>query len=109
MRQLNRATTLQIATALVLLSAYALFPETAFANILTEAENKLQSVWDTFRKVIYVLAAIGLGVGAIAAFFGKWKWGHFLALAGGVFLVAFFDQLVQFLGGSSSGDLWTDF
>jgi len=55
-------------------------------------------------NIIYVVGGIGLLVMAVFAFVGRFKWGHFFALAGGLFLVAATDLLIQYLtGGSVAG------
>lgn len=79
-------------------------PGTALAagDILGDAVDKVNKVWESLRQVIYILGGIGLVVMAIFAFFGRFKWGHFLALCGGLFLVAGADALISFLGGSSN-------
>jgi len=61
-------------------------------------------------NIIYVVGGIGLLVMAVFAFVGRFKWGHFFALAGGLFLVAATDLLIQYLtGGSVAGTGATGF
>lgn len=85
------------------LAAFLLSPMVAQADFLAEGQARVEEIWDVMRSTIYVVAAIGLGVLGVFAFFGRFKWGHFFALAGGVFLVAVADQLISWLGGDGSG------
>ncbi len=96
------------ALMVVAVAAFVLFaPDTAWAadeQILSDAVEKIKAVWTNLRQVIYIIGGIGLVVMAIFAFFGRFKWGHFLALAGGLFLVASADALIRFLGGDNSNN-----
>lgn len=89
--------------AAAIAAAFLLSPMMAHADFLAEGQQRIEDIWDIMRSTIYVVAAIGLGILGIFAFFGRFKWGHFFALAGGVFLVAVADQLIEWLGGDASG------
>lgn len=65
---------------------------------------KTNEAWTQGRRIVYVIggiAALSLGV---LAFFGRFKWTTFFALLGGLFLIAMFDQVLQYAtsGGSYS-------
>lgn len=51
----------------------------------------------------YVLGAIGLVIIAVAAFLGRFKFGHLIALGGGLFIVAMADLLLKFVTGGKGG------
>lgn len=91
------ALTLFIAFALVLIAG------PSHAQFLEEACGRLYEVYEAARNGVYIVGGIGLIVLAIFAFFGRFKWTHLFALAGGIFLVAITDQLIMWLGGDGIG------
>ena len=108
MSRLTRLLTCGAAATAV--AATALFsPDTALADsasdantrFLTDAETKIQTIYDAVRKVLYYVGGLGLIVLAIFAFFGKFKWTHFFALAGGLFLIGIADQLIRWLSNNA--------
>lgn len=113
-------TTSQIITALSLaiLMTFAAIPD-AFAGfggfgggsaLFGRAGNIINEAYRFGVNIIYVVGGIGLLVMAVFAFIGRFKWGHFFALAGGLFLVAATDLLIQYLtGGSVAGTGATGF
>jgi type IV secretory pathway VirB2 component (pilin) len=73
-------------------------PADAMAQgILNEAYNRVSMVSNMATNVVYLIGTIGLVVLGVFAFFGRFKWAHFFALAGGIFLVALANQLFGFL------------
>lgn len=113
-------TTSQITTALALaiLMTVAAVPE-ALAGfgggggggaLFGRAGGIINEAYRFGVNIIYVIGGIGLLVMAVFAFIGRFKWGHFFALAGGLFLVAATDLLIQYLtGGSVAGTGATGF
>jgi hypothetical protein len=69
------------------------------SELETTFMQKVMAIYRTLRNIIYVVGAIGLIVMAVFAFFGKFQWKYFFALAGGMFLVAVTGLLIDFLGG----------
>ena len=65
---------------------------------LAEGQSKIEEVYTAVRNVIWYVGGFGLIVLGIMAFFGKFKWAHFLALAGGLFLIGVTDQLIRYMG-----------
>ncbi|TAH32323.1 MAG: hypothetical protein EYC62_09325 [Alphaproteobacteria bacterium] len=60
--------------------------------------GRVDIAWDKGRKIVYIIggiAALSLGV---LAFFGRFKWTTFFALVGGIFVIAIFDQILQYAG-----------
>lgn len=69
-------------------------------QILTSASSRVQAVYQQVSTIVWYIGAFGIIVLAILAFFGRFPWTRFFALAGGLFLIAFIQQLIQFLGGT---------
>jgi hypothetical protein len=92
------------ALALAILMSFATVLD-AFAAIGTggdlfgRASGLINRAYSFGVSVIYVVGGIGLLVMAVFAFVGRFKWGHFFALAGGLFLVAATDLLINYLSG----------
>lgn len=113
-------TTSQItaALALAILMTFAAVPD-ALAGfgggggggaLFGRASSVVNEAYRFGINIIYVVGGIGLLVMAVFAFVGRFKWGHFFALAGGLFLVAATDLLIQYLtGGSVAGTGATGF
>jgi type IV secretory pathway VirB2 component (pilin) len=90
--------------AVMVAASYMLTPEAAMAQaVFGEAEDRVWQLYEALRGIVYVVGGIGIIVLAIFAFFGRFKWTQFFALAGGMFLIAMTDQLIQFLGGEGIG------
>lgn len=99
MKTPNRKTPLGLVAALAALFTVGVVDSaSASPGFLEDANSKVQEVYDAVRQVIYYVGGLGLIVLAIFAFFGRFKWTHFFALAGGLFLVGATDQLIQYLG-----------
>lgn len=68
-------------------------------TFLREGTARVTSIYQNAISIVYTAGAIGLIILAVFSFIGKFKWAHFAALCGGLFVVAMADQLVTFLGG----------
>lgn len=103
--------------ALAILMTLAFIPEAlagftggSGSALFGRAGNIINEAYRFGVNIIYVVGGIGLLVMAVFAFVGRFKWGHFFALAGGLFLVAATDLLIQYLtGGSVAGTGATGF
>jgi uncharacterized membrane protein len=92
---LRVAALFSIAAAVLLL-----VPSDAFAQtVLDEAAKRIVTVASFATMTVYSVGTIGLVVLGAFAFFGRFKWAHFFALAGGMFLVTMSTQLFSFLAG----------
>jgi len=88
-------------------AAMVLHANLALANFeneqfLNRSTNLVNAIYETATTIIYTVGGIGVMVLAVMAFFGKFKWTHLLALAGGLFLVGATDLLIQFLTGEDN-------
>ena len=90
-----------VLTLMLTFAVMALFPFTADATFLTTATQKISQVHQAAIGIVYTIGGLGLIVLAIFAFFGRFKWTYFFALAGGIFLVAVTNQLIVFLNGKA--------
>ncbi len=72
------------------------------SGLLNAGSNIVHQVYSAGVSIIYVIGGIGILVMASFAFLGRFKWGHFFSLAGGLFLVAATDQLISFLSGGTA-------
>jgi len=78
-------------------------PSDAFAQgILTAGLQRVQAVQTAAVQAVYAVGTIGLVVLGVFAFFGRFKWTHFFALAGGMFLVVLATQLFSFIQSGTS-------
>lgn len=91
-----------LALMLTLAMVFSLAPDIANATILTTAQTKICQVYQTAKNIVFIIGGLGLIVLAIFAFFGRFKWTHFFALAGGIFLVAMTTQFLAFFSASLS-------
>ncbi|MHA1539643.1 MAG: TrbC/VirB2 family protein [Alphaproteobacteria bacterium] len=66
-------------------------------QLLRVTEAKADAVYLTVRKVTYVLAGLGAIALVVMAAFGKFEWKWFFMLIGGLFILAGFQSLVNFL------------
>jgi hypothetical protein len=94
------------ALALAILVTFAGIPEALAgfgfgggSGLFGRASGLINQAYSFGVSVIYVVGGIGLLVMAVFAFVGRFKWGHFFALAGGLFLVAATDLLINYLSG----------
>ena len=92
-----------MAAAAVAGSSFLADPAAADPAFLVDAESKADSVWQWAKTAIYYGAAFGNQEHGVNAFFGKFKWMHLVALAGGVILVAGADLFIQMFGGTNPG------
>ncbi len=90
---------------IVLLAAFAMVvPVDVWAQNASQPFDTLcarvSTAWEVGRKIVYIIggvAALSLGV---LAFFGRFKWTTFFALVGGLFIIAIFDQILNYTGTS---------
>ena len=76
-----------------------LFPEAAMAQdeVFSKTAGRLNEGFRQARNIVYViggLGAIGLGVGA---FFGRFRWGWFFSLLGGLAVIALIIEGILFV------------
>ncbi len=71
--------------------------------------DRVDTAWNTGRKIVYIMGGIGALSLGVLAFFGRFQWSRFFALLGGLFIIAIFDQILSFTGTdggfTSSGQL----
>lgn len=86
-------------TFAVLLSAFAIFPELAFAG--APWESTAQSVYTTFfgSTFVKVIAAIALGACGLMAMAGKMEWKWVINIGIGLILIFSGPQLVDMMSG----------
>ena len=92
---------------MLVVAVVAMAPDVALAqNVFDKTGTRLNEGFRQTRNIVYViggLGAIGLGVGA---FFGRFRWGWFFSLLGGLAVIALiiegilFVTDVQSLGGN---------
>ena len=66
-------------------------------TIINVAMTRVDTIHSTLRQLTYVLAGIGLIGMVIMAAIGKFQWKYLFALAGGLFLLAGFQAMINFL------------
>ncbi len=66
-------------------------------KFLEVTEERADILYATIKKVSYVLAGIGAIALVVMAAFGKFQWKWFFMLIGGLFLLAGFQAMVNFL------------
>jgi hypothetical protein len=88
-----------LALAILMTFAAGLDAFAAGGDLFGRASGLINRAYSFGVSVIYVIGGIGLLVMAVFAFVGRFKWGHFFALAGGLFLVAATDLLINYLSG----------
>ncbi|MHA1539597.1 MAG: hypothetical protein ACTSXQ_03885 [Alphaproteobacteria bacterium] len=66
-------------------------------TLMNVATARLDTLHTTLRQITYVLAGVGLIALVILAAVGKWEWKWFFMLCGGLFLLAGFQALINFL------------
>jgi len=110
---------IKFAQFFVLVCVVLLLPESAMANdVVTDSDaqtgvfdvtrGRLASGFRQTRTIIYILggiAALGCGV---MAFFGRFKWGWFWSILGGLAVVALVVEGVNFAIGEDSSDAFQE-
>ena len=66
-------------------------------TLMNVATSRLDTIHATLRQITYVLAGVGLIGLVLLAAVGKWEWKWFFMLCGGLFLLAGFQSLINFL------------
>lgn len=75
----------------------------AEAGVFSSATSKAQEIFESLKKLIFVLGSFGLVGIATGAMFGKVKWSWFATLSVGLFMVSFADQVVDFITAAPQG------
>jgi hypothetical protein len=64
--------------------------------IFTSVQGKTSDIFTNARNILMIVGAIGVLGLATMAFFGKFKWSWAVSLLGGLTLIAFVSQLIQY-------------
>jgi type IV secretory pathway VirB2 component (pilin) len=75
----------------------------AYTPLFASASQRLCEAYQFGKGVIYVLAGIGVLIFGAFAMLGRFDFGKFFALAGGIFLAGSAEQLISLLGGYAGG------
>ena len=70
------------------------FAQTRFHDI---AVNRVGRTYDYSEDIVYILAGCGILGLAVLATVGKWEWKWFYMIIGGLFILAGFRALINFL------------
>jgi len=88
------------------LAALALIvsPDAAFAagDVMDSATNKITKVFESVKKIVFVLGGFGLVGLAVGAIFGAVKWKWFASLAVGLAILAAAGAIVNYVAGDSA-------
>ncbi len=94
--------------ACLLTAAILLIPQDVWAAGASSADpfaslrEKTLDAYLQGRRIAYVISGLGaLSIG-VGAFFGRFKWSTFFALMGGLFMISIFEQIVHWLGVTST-------
>ena len=79
----------------------ALADTTSSSSVFTSVQSKASDIFTNVRNILMIVGAIGVLGLATMAFFGKFKWSWAVSLLGGLALIAFVGQVVQYLVGTS--------
>ena len=66
-------------------------------HIMKITQDRADTIYITVRKLSYVLAGLGALTLVILAAFGKFQWKWFFMLLGGLFILAGFQSMINFL------------
>ncbi|MTJ79741.1 MAG: hypothetical protein F8N37_01780 [Telmatospirillum sp.] len=66
------------------------------STIFSSVQTKATDIFTNVRNILMIVGAIGVLGLATMAFFGKFKWSWAVSLLGGLALIAFVGQVVQF-------------
>jgi hypothetical protein len=69
--------------------------------VFTSVQSKATDIFTNARNILMIVGAIGVLAFATMAFFGKFKWSWAVSLLGGLALIAFVGQVVQYFVGTS--------
>jgi type IV secretory pathway VirB2 component (pilin) len=75
----------------------------AYTPLFDSAYRRICEAYRFGKGVIYVLAGIGVLIFGAFAMLGRFDFGRFFALAGGIFIASSAEQLIALLGGYTSG------
>jgi len=77
--------------------------EASAQALFSSAAQRLCAAYQFGKGVIYIVAGIGILILGAFAMLGRFDFGKFFAVAGGIFLAASAEQLIGLLGGSAGG------
>jgi hypothetical protein len=69
--------------------------------VFSSVQSKATDIFTNARNILMIVGAIGVLGLATMAFFGKFKWSWAVSLLGGLALIAFVGQVVQYFVGTS--------
>ena len=88
------------------LAALALIvsPDVAFAagDVMDSATSKITKVFESVKKIVFVLGGFGLVGLAVGAIFGAVKWKWFASLAVGLAILAAAGAIVNYVAGDGA-------
>ncbi|HXP96181.1 MAG TPA: TrbC/VirB2 family protein [Telmatospirillum sp.] len=73
---------------------------TSSSSVFTSIQSKASDIFTNVRNILMVVGAIGVLGLATMAFFGKFKWSWAVSILGGLMLIAFVGQVVQYFVGT---------
>jgi hypothetical protein len=71
------------------------------SSVFTSIQSKATDIFTNVRNILMIVGAIGVLGLATMAFFGKFKWSWAVSLLGGLALIAFVGQVVQYFVGTN--------
>jgi type IV secretory pathway VirB2 component (pilin) len=77
--------------------------EASAQALFGSASQRLCEAYQFGKGIIYVLAGIGVLILGAFAMLGRFDFGRFFAVAGGIFLAGSAEQLISLLGGYTAG------
>jgi hypothetical protein len=84
--------------SLVIVLDPALAQTTGSSTIFSSVQSKTSDIFTNARNILMVVGAIGVPGLATMAFFGHFKWSWAISLLGGLTLIAFVSQVIQYFG-----------
>ena len=60
--------------------------------------ERIGTAWVEGRKIVYIIAGVATLSLGVMAFFGRFSWGKFFAMLGGLFIISFFTEVLKFAG-----------
>ncbi|MDR3438174.1 TrbC/VirB2 family protein [Telmatospirillum sp.] len=80
----------------------ALAADSSGSGIFSSVQSKATDIFTNVRNILMIVGAIAVLGLATMAFFGKFKWSWAVSLLGGLVLIAFVGQVVQYFISSAS-------
>jgi type IV secretory pathway VirB2 component (pilin) len=91
-----------VALAVAIALDPALADSSSSSSVFTSVQSKASDIFTNVRNILMIVGAIGVLGLATMAFFGKFKWSWAVSILGGLALIAFVGQLVQYFVGTSA-------